>query len=269
MAESPYPSGVEDIADQWRDKVFTHLNWEEETNRARGVNPGEAGGYVVRAPRLSYPAYLKPTEPCPTDRPRAAYEKIASDLAYELRLPVPPVQLYKRPDAPDGEENRCCVSLVMYDEVHNLGQVDRLPSPLAAEIDEALAEESGIAAFDAWIGNQDRSNRKNTLIGVDDDEQLRAVFIDHANAFNMRGAWDDGDWNDVSVSGLPGRLQDAIDWEATLGTVERIEELDTGIVTDIVERIPAEYMGESHRGVVLEGLLERQELVRPVIEAQV
>lgn len=269
LTDTPYPAGVEDIAEHWRRSPHTNLNWSEENDRAQGMNPGEAGGYVVRAPRLSYPAYLKPTKPCPTDRPRAAYEKIASDLAHELQLPVPPVQLYERPDQPDGEEDRCCVSLIMYNEVHNLGQVNRLPNPLAAEIDQALTEGSGIAAFDAWIGNQDRSNRKNTLIGVDENEELHAVFIDHANAFNMRGAWEDGAWDDVSVSRMPGRLQDAIDWEATLGTVERIEALSAEVITEVVERIPADYMADSHRDVVCEGLLARRELVRPVMEAQV
>lgn len=226
---------------------------------------------MVRAPDFAFPAYSKPTKPSPPGRPRAAYEKIASDLAYELGLRVPPVLLYRRDPCPSDEEEHCCVSLIMYSRIYNLAQVHRLPDPHVSRIDTALREGSGIVAFDAWIGNRDRDNRKNTLVAVDpeDSSLLRAVFIDHANAFNFRNAWTGGRWRDVAFPPMIDRLRNAVDKHLVLDTVDAIEGMSETLVEEIVGRIPDEYVEGSHREVVLRGLLERRRLVRRVIERHV
>ena len=65
------------------------------------VHMGASEGFFVRANRFPFTAFLKPTKRFPPHTPWPAVEKIAADLAIDLELPVPPVQLY---DRPNGDE---------------------------------------------------------------------------------------------------------------------------------------------------------------------
>lgn len=263
-----FPPGVRPVAKRWREGVFSPYQWDRDPDRYASINPGEARGYVAYSPECGFPGYLKPTKPCATDRPRAAYEKLAADLAFEVEVSVPPVQLYVRDPAPEDEEHRCCISLIIFEQVWNLRQVDHVSDPYTAWIDHALECESGIVAFDTWIGNQDRSNPKNSLLGVDPRESrnLQATFIDHANAFNMNGGWEDGGSGKVRFPSLPPRLKSAACSDRAVATAERIEGISDTLIDELVSRIPEQYMSPAHSHVVAEGLKARRSSVRPVVE---
>ncbi len=91
------------VRDAWRKVVVTTEEWEPHSDQARPVRGGtEAGGFLVRSLMTGLIGYLKPLKPRGNNS-RAAYEKIASDLAFEIRVNVPPVVLYRRPDAQPPE----------------------------------------------------------------------------------------------------------------------------------------------------------------------
>jgi hypothetical protein len=94
-----YSADVESLAAAWRARCETEGDEWRETSKA-GDAGGEASGYFVTSGTVN--GYAKPSK---VDRsaqpyPRAAHEKIAADLAFELRLPLPPVLLHRWPKAP-------------------------------------------------------------------------------------------------------------------------------------------------------------------------
>jgi len=104
---------VETVADAWRKEMLTSLAWSSPGN------PGEAGGqaqgFFVKCGALT--GFAKPSKQPnePADGPpRAVHEKIASDLAFDLGLPVPPVVLWRRNLSTPDQETLCAVSLVPF-----------------------------------------------------------------------------------------------------------------------------------------------------------
>jgi len=98
------------------------------------ARPGIEGGFWVSAP--PFRGYAKPlsrTRATPHIHPVAALEKIASDLAYALDLPVPPVTLWERTTAPAGEPRHHAVSAPPFAQVVRWGDIAANP-PLYAQI---------------------------------------------------------------------------------------------------------------------------------------
>jgi hypothetical protein len=178
------------LGDDWRAQLFSTFAWQQDASRP---NPGEAGGFFVTCPDVPRRAYLKPTRICGDDHPRAANEKIVSDLAAELDLAVPPVLLFRRPACPAGEESRTCVSLVPFDEFWEWSEFYNLaPTPsIQAVVRGLLARGCGVIALDAWVGNTDRDNGRNAGFGnsVAAPAESTFLFLDHANALNHGHRW--------------------------------------------------------------------------------
>jgi hypothetical protein len=96
---------VETIAKKWRAEVVSEGDWTVVGD----PSPTESGAFFVRSPEAE--GFAKPWANTTSValKPRAALEKIAGDMAYDLGLPVPPVILWKRPrSTPTSEE---CVAI--------------------------------------------------------------------------------------------------------------------------------------------------------------
>jgi hypothetical protein len=82
---------TEALAAVWRHNPMTADAWRPDLYSAEGdgflVTSGAARGYA------------KPFQKAPNGRPYAAHEKIASDLAFDLGLPVPPCRPMASPSA--------------------------------------------------------------------------------------------------------------------------------------------------------------------------
>jgi hypothetical protein len=62
---------------------------------------------------------------------------------------------------------------------------DLMKAAPASKMDRMLEDFIRVAAFDIWLGNDDRTpNNPNLLIQLDQDRQRRLVAIDHAALFN-------------------------------------------------------------------------------------
>ena len=105
------------IRAEWRRQVNPSWSWRRSRNQAGTlgrVPQGEGGGFYVHCSEFpKRRAYLKPLATCKPGNERAAREKIASDLAHDLGVNVPPAVLWTRTDLGADEEKHVCLSLVM------------------------------------------------------------------------------------------------------------------------------------------------------------
>jgi hypothetical protein len=123
-----YSADVESLAAAWRERCETQGDDWRETSKA-GDAGGEASGYFVTSGTVN--SYAKPSkiDTSPMPNPRAAHEKIAADLAFELGLPLPPVLLYRWPGAPpQGDQRFIAISLRPFLNVHKWQQVEAVPA---------------------------------------------------------------------------------------------------------------------------------------------
>lgn len=254
------------VKKKWRAVTFTKRKWVASSDRGMGPKPGEAGGYLVQARRFPFSAWLKPFNENRPDHPRGANEKIASDLACELGLWVPPVLLYRVPEDVTQPEHRCCVSLLAFDEMARFDVAEKaLAGNELERFEKALQHGSGILAFDTWIDNCDRKNGGNTVVGEEPGHFI-INYIDHSNAFNHGGRWSNERWQTVRAARQLPRQAKVFDQKIVMRMVNRIERLSASKITGIVDRIPDDYMDSEHRSVVVDGLLGRRSLVREAVE---
>lgn len=258
-----YPTAVLKVANEWRNKLFSKLKWKPDPTHS--FKPGEAGGMLVRADGFSFSAYLKPTKKSDDNNPRAANEKIAADLAGHLDLHVPPVLLYKREGIPGDEEQNACVSLVMYPEVWEWKHIESVNDPRMEQlVRSALARTCGIVAFDTYLGNLDRDNRRNCVYGTNFQAPAEDsfVYIDFAYSMNKDNRWANDGWKTVAFPPIYGPLAQSIDEAVLEATIDKIEQLSDDAVIQTVDRIPDNYMLPDRRSIVREGLLHRRTLIR-------
>jgi hypothetical protein len=262
-------AALAEIRRLWREDVFSSHLWRKDTTAA--LAPGEAGGFRVQCGGIPYGAYLKPTRICDQNTPRSANEKIVADLATDLAFSVPPALLYRRTDAPAGEETRCCVSLVLYGEQHNWGLLKNLASmePVVRDIVSAsLARYSGTVALDVWIGQTDRNNDRNAIFGVNPMNRSESgfVFLDHAFTLNNGNRWAGNGWETIEMVPLPAAFRDSLEKNLALDACDRIGAFAESEIAAIVNRIPEEFMCEAHRNVVVTGLNGRKGRLRDFMQ---
>lgn len=216
----------------------------------------------MRCVETSRIAWMKPDYHDPNE-PKPAREKIASDLAYELGLPVPPVLLHR---AKGGVLS--CLSLVCHDIRFELGDLYDSTKPdigLPASIVECISKANSLAdivALDAWLYNWDRVNLRNTLVAIE-HSGAELQFLDFG--FAMR--WKETNLTDFRSVSLPPVLSQMRNEAATRRMAERISDLPTEIVTSIVGRVPSDFLSDSARQLLLKGLLSRKEMLLPAFSA--
>jgi len=245
----------------WRTDLFTAEAWQNDPGAT--FNPGEAGGYRVLTASAPYGAYLKPTRVCDDDNPRAANEKIVADLAFELGFSVPPVLLYRRPAPPAGEETRCCLSLVMYPEQYEWGllwDISGLSVPVRAIIRGSISRYSDTLALDLLIGQTDRNNARNVILGVDgmDLADSAFLFLDHAYTLNYGNRWSGVGWQNIDMVPIPQLFRDSLTGGRVREGAGKIAALSDETVAGIVQRIPDDYMTATHKNIVIAGLIGRK-----------
>lgn len=202
------------------------------------------------------------------DHPVAALEKIASDLAFDLGLPVPPAVLWER-EGPRSHGRQLIISAAPFDGALTWLQVEAAPPSVAARILPTLSPSaSAIAAFDTWLMNGDRVNRGNILVREDvgPPALTRVAYIDFANSlsrvFRIKpDIWkDEGGTVPMFPHGLP---VDLASMDATVSAIEKLPEAQLRV---IVERIPARFLLPQDRDEILAALLYRQPRLRGIMK---
>ena len=264
----------EEIANDWRSRAMSILQWERCPNQA-GLVEGEAGGYFVQADGFPRRGYLKPVKPHSDAATvsRAAREKIAADLAHDLGLPVPPVQLVHLDDAPDGCEKAVAVSLIMYPVQHSwslVRQLDLTEHPTGQAVAQVLGECSPMLVFDTWVDQTDHADHPHNIVWGYNPENLsdsKIIFLDFAFSMGFNGSWNDSGWRNIKVAGFPKMMKNMLCPGDIRRTIHEICTMDDDNICDIVTRIPQSHLDDSQKGLIIEGLCGRKALLHGVFSS--
>ena len=211
------------------------------------------------------------------EKARAAREKIAADLAYDLGLPVPPVVLYKREEDGLISSKHVSVSLVMYPRQWAWGQVKHefsavgSGSPTGAAVAKTLASTSKMHVFDTWIGQTDHGYSPHNIVwGYEQGalEKSKLIFLDFANSLGSKGGrdfsncWGNDGWQQFTKAQFPDLMVSHYDETLIDETIEEIKNLSKDNITEVVERIPPDFLLPKQACSIIDGLLGRREQLR-------
>jgi len=196
---------------------------------------------------------------CPPGRPEAANEKIASDLAMVLKIPVPPVVLWQ-----DEQEEIYSISMQAFPCTINWGQATTLiADPQFQKNCRPIFAAAYV--FHCWIddGDHDGSPR-NVIVNKTSSVSLPEVaFVDHTICLHWGAVLDQpikhrtagygfGFENGCGQNPAAPEISAPVNW---------ITELSPHDINAIVDKIPEHYLAANFRKNIAPGLLERQKLL--------
>jgi hypothetical protein len=261
------------IAELWRRQCVSPDIWLEAESQA-GALPGSCDGIYLVSDAIGWRrVYVKPLRRGQI-RGRAAREKIAADLAFELGVPVPPSVLIERHDAGGSFERYANASLVVYQGQAPWWAVRRAVnhpgrSALRELARRTMVRDSAAAfAFDTWVGQTEHQpdHPHNIILGWSGESESGFGFLDYEYAFGgLDDSWRGDRTLDCHAAPFPEELFEALDRSDLESPLGAIEAIPTEIIEDVVHRIPAEFLDEADRDRIARGLIARQALVRPAI----
>lgn len=264
-----------ELSRAWRRRVELDGGWRRSASQAGGLLEtavGEAGGFFVELQSVAgRRAYLKPLKR--HEWRRAAREKIASDLAFELGVPVPPVLLAVNGQVPDAER-WACVSLLLFPHQFSWGQVRSFladgENPIALELSSLLVQPATRAfAFDTWLGQTDHGDHpSNIVFGYEGREYQSGsfVFLDYAFSMGVSGDWAGDGFRKCGPAPFPPRMCATLSASMLEESITGIESLPDSTLEDIVNRVPWQWLRDDEKQVILAGLSARRALVRNALE---
>lgn len=258
-----FPNEVEAIASNWRGNVLSSTQWSPDGQP--GQFGGQASGYKVTSGTVL--AFAKPSaidgENPPV--PRAAHEKIAADLAFDLDLPLPPAILHTwTPSAPVGNQPNVAISLWPFLTVHKWQHIEALPQ-IATQVKLDLARTASVlAVFDTWVDNRDRPNNGNLLVSGDVPGSVQVAYIDYS--YSMAYGWRSGFDNVTPCPMYPTDTNDA-DHAAMRFVLDKIEATSDAIIESVVKRIPEVFLSTADKDLIVAGLVARKLKVRPALQS--
>lgn len=263
------------IADHWRSLAHTSWDWRKAASQAGGqtdYRPGEAGGFFATCSEFpGRRVYLKPLK-LESDKYRAAREKIAADLAYDLGLCVPPVLLATRQDALGAEETNVCVSLVLYARQWSWQQIRQLINAGAQDeitqlASASLADAAALAhVFDTWVDQYDHNDHPHNIVfGYTPempDKEHAFVFLDYSFSMGLDGRWRNNGYMQINPAGFPLLMKQAITEDALEEAISRIQGYPEQKINQIVNKIPESHLDVTDRELIVGGLCYRKDRIR-------
>lgn len=236
------------------------------------------GGFEVASASIGgRRAYLKPLTggKFPT-MGVAAREKIASDLAFDLGMPVPPVVLFRRADAAKGEAACCCLSLIQYPtqfsrEVINKGMafVKALEGPINEHMPYAAAR---MLAFDTWVLQHEHDHPANCAFGYDfrSEHGRGFTFFDFAYSMGFglpvtEAARLFREWGPVP---FPQEMKMRVDKSTLHQAILAIQQYPEEKATAIINRIPDDFILAEDKEMIAEGLIARRARLESILYQQ-
>jgi hypothetical protein len=232
---------IEAVAADWHAEPIQRVRVEMRTDfsaTADGVRTVEITSGIA----TGLTGYVKP-KPAKEDRRTAAREKLASDLARELGLPVAPVVI--RPPMQDLQYFTS-MSLGVFEGARVLGDMATAHRPEIAPLLEAMRP------FWTWIGDEDHNRHFENALYMIRGGKAHLVAIDHSYAFNHR----EGDsltippctgYDTVSLPGCDAARDEIL---------RRIEEIDWSTIKVIVNRLSVVLSPQEQENIL--SLLERR-----------
>jgi hypothetical protein len=202
----------------------------------------------------------KPGKPSPDNPYTAATEKIVSDLAYALGLPVPPATLWDRGSSA-GAPRFVVVSAWAFNAPVNWGQAQASLSPDQRNF--MIRAASAMVPFEMWIGAQDRQNDSNVLVdGAAPAGQAYAAWIDYA--FALDHTWK-GNLVPASVVAPMFPPVGVADSPTMKTSADEIVNLEAAVIEAIVNRVPAEYLPRAVADNIIRNLIGGRAAVRALL----
>lgn len=245
---------------QWFNRIeASSSEWEILWSERSGTNGCPA--YCRTRPLEK--AWVKPRR---KDSAVPAREKISADLGCLLRLPVVSVLLCKV-TKPDGSIQPVALSKYSLSR-HHLSwfrlQRQNLESRVIAEVIDYFAGDitvtAGMWVFDTWIQNRDRTDR-NIMVGYSPGRLDHVYFYDFDQS--MRWSGNSSTWGQVFVHQTVNQVFNRVKWEHCLPYLETIEALPESSITEIIDRIPHDYLPKERKVLYKMVLLYRRQHLRP------
>lgn len=206
-----------------------------------------SGGYGVRCADTNDLGYAKPRD--------VWQEKLASDLARHVVIPVPEIRL--------GDVEGCngthAVSIAFGKESIDLKRV-RETTGIQPSLQAALGRGSGILALHAWFSTGDLKE-EHVLVATDEQGIESVAAIDFASAF----AWGVGNNTVVAPTTEPRGLVENVDKAQVLAAVERIEAMSDEQIRAVLAAIPEAVLPIAEKERVANGLIQRRGSIRDVM----
>jgi hypothetical protein len=192
----------------------------------------------------------------------AAHEKIASDLAHEVGIPVPPVALWQHP--PTG--HLYSISAAAFRQLITWEEA-RILKILTNEFRKnARPILSAGFVFHAWIGDTDHGeNPGNILVNADSGEARPALaFVDHCLSMSYKWSGFDAEFA-VREGPYYGLQRIEMDADVLTDCVARIMRLPKEKIEATVRRIPPAYLPTQDAELICRGLLARRERLNTLL----
>ena len=257
------------IAGLWRTQAEFNGAVPKSNNHAGSI-AGESGGYFVAPVGLNgRRAYLKPTKKHAYRR--AAREKIAADLAFDLGVDVPPANLAIS-EVGGKSERFVSISLVMFPHQFSWGEMRELlpkDTELSRTLRLLLPKPCARAlAFNTWVDQTDHNDHPaNIQFGYEgrDFSKGRFVFLDYAFSMGVSGQWTNGGWQVCGAAPFPPLMNAALDPAELSVAIDRIEKFTEDDIKQVVGRVPWQYLMNDDKVPIVEGLVGRRGLVRAAL----
>jgi hypothetical protein len=252
MARPSYRSfaaEVESLGAVWSNTAVTQDVWQD-------LGPfGASESRPFKVQNGAMVGIAKPGEKKRDGIPRAAHEKIVSDLAFLLALPVPPVILWDRGETP--QERFVSISAWAFSPALSWDQAFRsLNEKHKAEASEVV---SAMLAFETWISAQDRKS-DHLLVDVTAEDGIQLAFIDYAYSLSMS-------WPVPNAAvGVSGQYVPVPKHEGAIhGVTDSILNLDDETIKKIVNRVSADYLSPDKASIIAANLLSRKTTLRGIL----
>ncbi len=251
-----FPADTEALAAQWTTVAVTEEAWKPN-GRTFGGESQTIG--VTNGTRNDV---AKPGRILQNDQARicyAAHEKIVSDLAFYLRLPVPPVVLWERADATAAQWRWCSISAWAFPGARKFSELSgNIPPEHHGRAQQSL---SAMVAFDLWVGVEDRNN-DNLVIDGDYKSDQPTAHIDYS--WSLSKNWAKGAYPRTIINSYAapfgGILRDAQEAMAN-----QIASFDKGTLETIVSRIPEGFLPKGRAELIIEGLILGQGTIHQLL----
>ncbi len=249
-----FPTDVEALARDWARRVRTagdwedHGAWAESESRPRLVYSAEFGLYGVAKPGIAKEDGVA----------RAAHEKLAADLAFELDLPVPPAVLWDRSCGGSGVHGQTVISAWAFPQPHPWTEARAVLND--QELAFAARCLSAMRVFEAWIYATDRK-LENVLVSRDGGVPgaIRMACVDYS--FSLTHTWKEVDEQEPP----PWPYCEPEDAAAKQDAIDRIEAFGQRALARRVGRLPNAFLPPDEKRRVLCKLLQRRQHLRTLV----
>jgi hypothetical protein len=244
MSYRRFGAADEEIAKAWSAKPEAIDAW----SLGIPIGKGEAGSFHATSDKAGRGA-CKPAFHG-NGASRGAHERIASDLAFALKLPVPAVCLWTDPIT------GALYSISAWAFPQALTWAEAATRLSAVFMQNAAPTFSAARVFHSWIGDTDHNgNGGNVVVDVSSsDERPGIAFIDHAFSMSYTPQFATQDLAPLPLCYVPDGL---VNMEATQSMVAEINGLEQKFIENTVRRIPAAFLPPDRGEAIIEGLVRR------------